>query len=985
MNINTYILIFIFATLTINLIAQDPFHINYGLKDGLPSEETYDIETDQWGRIWIATDRGISIYNGYKFNNINTGGGLPNNTVFELIKDKKDNIWISAYDGSLSYFNGKEIIVPPIQEKLRSFQTGSWIQDIIQANDSIYYLYFKKNYNKIQTEELPNQPLLKLNINNWKLTPIELSLNYFKNNLFELGQNNVVYDKKNKILLPTNKFADKNYYIIPQIANFTTQNHRLNNAREASSLIIDNSNNQQKVFESIEIFTKLNTINNQLWLSTEKNGVIILNYNKGQLNVHKKIFEKYYVSNLLQDNNGNIWLSTLTKGIIYIPNYKINKIQIDDLSASSFFENINTELILFDKHTQKNYVINKSEEVIKTIDRKGSAAAFVKNDTMFLPAKQRLIKNESEVILKIKPFGNNLKSEYWSSGLHTVNGHQVLANYGFKVFQNGALKINSNSFFDEKILHLYQDKSEKIWIATLNGLYSISDYNFEEVNKEKSINNFFDTRITDILNDNSNGMWFSSLENGIAYYHKGKIVYHLSKELSSPIVHKIELQNDSTLWVATNQGLNKINFEYRNELDFKIKSIQSYHTTEGLLSNFINDIHFWNKKMWLSTKEGIMSIDPDDLSYSDCKPSITIDSILTDGFKFNLDIEERLAYNQNDIKIHYTGVSLKKPMKDEFYYYQLNKDNSSVEWKKTNSRALQFMNLKHGNYTFKIKAKNKYGKWSTSEGIYNFKITPHYTSTLWFKFLLTLFLCIIIFAILKFRIKQLLKREAEKRKFQETEYRAQKAELNALRGQMNPHFIYNAINSIQNYIFKNDHEGANYYLSKISRLIRNSLEMSKLEFVTLDHEINFLKTYLELERMRFKEKFQFKFNIDHNIPRDIKIPPLILQPLIENSVKHAFKAINHKGQIDLFIEKFDTSQIKIIIKDNGVGIDHSLEHKKGQNHKSLSINIITERINIINAANKREVSKIEIKDRFKLEGVSGTVAILILPLSKKYK
>gem|GEM_PF-4871005 len=665
--------------------------------------------------------------------------------------------------------------------------------------------------------------------------------------------------------------------------------------------------------------------------------------------------------------------------MLYVPNIKIH---IQKLNITPTFLASTDELLyMAESHEREKIILNKYDNSVKSINLRAISGATIYKDSLHLPSGYMLNYHNGEIQIKY----NNISEGFaWDRGIPLGNGKHIFGNYGYRIFKNKIPEYSSEGKFDIKITVLFNDKKGKIWIGTLNGMYSVLENDLSQIKKEKSGNTFFDNRISSIIPNSTNGMWVATIGGGIAQYNEEELQIKITSQLSSPIVHQLELENDSTLWIATNKGLDKLDFSNSPNGGIEIKKIRSYNTSNGLISNYINDIEFWNDSLWLATKEGIMSLDPLDLIIKDNGPNIKIDSIVTEIKSLDLTKSYKLEYDENDININYTGISLRKPQKEDFYAYKLIKDKEKTEWRNTNNRSLQFMNLDYGKYEFVIKAKNKDDIWSETIS-YEFEIKSHFTEKILFRLLLIILILFSMFLVYRYREQQLLKQEGQKRKIQQSELRAQKAELDALRGQMNPHFVYNAMNSIQNYIFKNEPENANFYLSKISRLMRNSLQMSKLDFVTIEEEFTFLNTYLELEQMRFQNKFDFEFITNSNVATETTLPPLILQPLIENIIKHAFKGIKYKGKILINIAQKNENQLSVTISDNGVGLDYSLKHKSNLEHVSLSIRIIEERLQIINAEHNSQMASLKIKDRLISEGIRGTKVELTLPFKTREK
>ncbi|MBN2668741.1 MAG: tetratricopeptide repeat protein [Bacteroidales bacterium] len=203
-------------------------------------------------------------------------------------------------------------------------------------------------------------------------------------------------------------------------------------------------------------------------------------------------------------------------------------------------------------------------------------------------------------------------------------------------------------------------------------------------------------------------------------------------------------------------------------------------------------------------------------------------------------------------------------------------------------------------------------------------------------------------------------------------------EQKLLRSQMNPHFISNALNSIQQYVLSNQAIEAAKYLSRFTQLMRNIILNSRNEAVKIETEIETLENYMLLQQMRFKEKFDFKIEIDKDIDQEHdKVPPMLAQPIIENALQHGFKNIDYKGLIELQFT-IENNNIILTIKDNGIGLKAG--QKNNDNHISYARKIIEERITNLNKKSKTTLSY-ELKDRIEIEQISGTICKFVLPLS----
>lgn len=202
-------------------------------------------------------------------------------------------------------------------------------------------------------------------------------------------------------------------------------------------------------------------------------------------------------------------------------------------------------------------------------------------------------------------------------------------------------------------------------------------------------------------------------------------------------------------------------------------------------------------------------------------------------------------------------------------------------------------------------------------------------------------------------------------------------ELDALRSQMNPHFLFNSLNSINDYIMHQEPRLASKYLTKFSRLMRTILNNSKKKFITIQEEVEAIKLYMEMEQIRFGDKFDFRMDIDQNIDSEsLLIPAMLIQPYLENSVKHGIKHLESKGYISVSIIGEDDNRIRVEIKDNGIGRTKSMKIKNhlDKQRKSYGMEITSDRVDILNQIYKVNAS-IEYIDHI---DPSGTEVIISL-------
>jgi len=261
---------------------------------------------------------------------------------------------------------------------------------------------------------------------------------------------------------------------------------------------------------------------------------------------------------------------------------------------------------------------------------------------------------------------------------------------------------------------------------------------------------------------------------------------------------------------------------------------------------------------------------------------------------------------------------------------------------------------------------------------------------LWIYGILSLILITVILSYFlnRYRIKQLrltyaLQQQEAEQEAKELNYRNKlsESELKAIRSQMNPHFIFNVLNSIESYVLENDSKTASRLVQKFATLSRLILENSTQSMVAAEREWKALKLYTELEAMRFNNQFSYSFYADPDLDlATLMLPPMLVQPLIENSIHHGLRnSLEEKSSVNVRLEQTN-KEIYFTVDDTGIGMDEAEKFKtfSAVKSKSIGLNAIRERVEIINVMNKGDKAHFEIRKKTKEEGI-GTIAILTLP------
>jgi LytS/YehU family sensor histidine kinase len=312
-------------------------------------------------------------------------------------------------------------------------------------------------------------------------------------------------------------------------------------------------------------------------------------------------------------------------------------------------------------------------------------------------------------------------------------------------------------------------------------------------------------------------------------------------------------------------------------------------------------------------------------------------------------------------------------------------ENYDQDWNRAGSdRRAVYFNVPPGKYVLHVKAANSSGVWAQKS--MHIIIVPPWWETWWFRIPAVILAVAVFYGFIRWRtqykLKLQLERSHKEKQLADLANKAMELEMKALRAQMNPHFIFNSLNSINRFILQNNKAQASEYLTKFSRLVRLTLQNSQAALISLESELEALQLYLELESVRFEQRFEFAVHVDKEIDEVmLKVPPLIIQPFAENAIWHGLMHKEEKGHLTIDVyEKDDALYYKIT--DDGIGREKAAELKSrsANTHRSMGMQITADRITLLQQQ-KFIDSSIQITDLVLPDGTAGgTEVVLKLPV-----
>lgn len=999
-------IVFILLNLTVysfHISAQSYNFQHLSIQKGLPQSQVYDICFDSNEYAWIGTQGGgVCIYNGSEFKYITKRDSLISNRVYSI--DQLNNqIWVGCKGGVSLFdldgnfirnyrFNSTNILA----RSCVSFKTEIWvgssnglfkivnhklkkytlnpnvseinIQSILVENNSELWVNTPDGIFNVLT--LPN----KLNSNRG-LSSNNVTVSVSLNNQWLIGSygNGIqLYDKAKGVVTPSRLSILKNEIILDILVN-------------ANEIWIATMNKGVYVWHTesndLKHFTSNNGLSNNhvrtlkkdkwgnIWIGTSGGGISI--YNNSPFLEYNKAngLNSNYIYNVVKDKDKNLWVSTEGRGVV----------RLNDTSNVLFdeefgYKSVKTRVLFEDN--QHNIWFGSEGEGI------GLWLAKNNKDTVFTFKKNSGLQN-----YWIKAFAQNSITQQifvaTSGGIHEL-----------KVSNIDSFELKFRKIRHKKI----PNRINQIFIDDLGVLYFASDHGVGQVSIKKgeikSVKIFESKTSFRNVVVKSNILFAGSTDKGILKidleHEKESVWINTKKWLNSNNIYQLTWHNFD-LWVGTEKGLTRLELNEQTTI-VSNKYYQYEEGFEGVETNINASNVDHEQNLWFGTTNGLFLFNGESTqNHKKVGPAFRFldvqlfyESIENTPFSRyfthpNPDSILVLEHDNNHIGFSFEAIQYAHTKQIQYRWKLKGFDE---KWTPpTKNTSATYGNLKAGSYTF-IAQSSIDDTWKSEPLEFTFVIEAPFWATLWFKLVFIMSVILLIGLIILFIYKRFHRKNIELRERLELEKSVLELEQKALRLQMNPHFMFNALNSIHNLIILNDSSNARYALSKFTKLLRQVLENSREKFISIDAEVETLKHYVQLEKLTTQNDFDFNVSIDDNLdPNEKILPPLMIQPFLENAIIHGFKNIMHKGVINVSFDLIDETILKCTIDDNGIGRVNASEinAQKESYHKSTALHVTQERLSNLTPlqSNTEELSPFQIIDKTNSMGNSTGTTIII--------
>ena len=918
---------------------------------------------DSKGYIWIGTKWGLSKYDGILFKNYFINNGLSDSNIIDIKEGQNDDIWVLTANGlsvikneQIEYFpapkevlfkddnlivNGKSawIIEGYYNKKIFKFKDGEYIEKHSSVNGYFSGLSLDTLNNKIVFTEVINSgsKLYSFKDSSLKLEDKtnggKFVFNY-KNKLAikSKSRETVLYNLRQKDTTQLLKI-DKRIDIIKRVNDSTVIFSTSKFASKMPVHILVNNTLKKKPNYFDQINDLLQDNEGNIWVATEAGLYKITPF----YNYTKKDNMPDYVWSVQEDKFNNIWFASFNNdNLFYLKEDKIKKhpknftttrFYMGGLKAKNnknYFTTSNG-VVVYDGNKFSDFDLPDNEAVLSVFENSiNSKLYFGSYKGLFVKDKlgnyfhnKNFVKGKEELVLKI---AKNKKNELW---FITKKSFGKINEFGEITFKSEKIKNG---------LSIYADDKGNLWIGTMNGFYFYDYKNVIKINHQE-----LQQMIGSVIKADENHIVYGGLR-GIGMLNLEKFYQAYEKLIASNPV--------------------KINAE---------NFVSYYSSSHGFLGEEVGQNGMFKdskNRVWIPTNSNVVMFNPKDLNKNVKAENIYITKIesSSDNINWTKFSSNKVSPTFNNVRINYVSISYSSPEETK-YKYRLK--GLSDKWMSvTKNRNVTFTNLKPGNYTFELKAKKSNGNWSEKSIKNSFEIKAALWQKIWFQTLCIILSISILYLIIVFIYNQKKRKEALLE-------RLNKLQIKAIQSQLYPHLLFNAASATGSVIYKEKKEKAYDFVVKLSQLMRRALVDNNKPYKSLQDELEFVKNYLELQKIRFYDRFDYQIIVDNNINMELKIPQMLIQTYVENAIKHGLEPLKKGGLLKITFEG-NSNNIKIIVEDNGIGINAAKKNAKFGTQSGLKImNEIYE----IHNKNSFPKIRVDLLDLYKLKSKGTKVVI----------
>lgn len=971
--------------------------LNLTQEEGLPSNEVYDLLQDSRGYIWIATDGGLARYDGVHLKTYVYNADIAG-AVDMLQEDHEGRIWCKSYRGQIFYVEADSLrFFEPLNKAPYSFK----FHDVFWFHPTKHYL----------TATLEGR-IYTYKGGHWKPWKDGKSTGISRS-----GCPDPAFYGTNDTILAIGRgpelcvIGDSNQDTIKCLALQSTSEygrfcHLIPTKNPYCLHLLVQNDNLLLRYQHHKLDTLTHLPNRSAmgllhkvwvdpqqpvsWLTTSA-GLWRWDYTDLDQPKVNQYFAGQNASKFIQDREGNYWIATLNQGVFMVP--QLGRVEL--LGQEKTF--LQQSAFLLRPAIDKEYLwIALGDGTIVYYHTRTKTVKLAYQDDLDkkapidideLPDKGvvKVTSSSHQTILRLSdlsPLRKNIKGRLHSRSV-PYQGDTILT------FGSGLGYVTSTSslIMEMRSIHLYDlycdvQNPNAFWGAFRDTLMYYPTFGAAPL---PILNPTTKVPIVGraMAQTNDGTLWVGTHQGQLcAVQHNTQVkgIYQPPQLKDNLLICRALETDGFNVWMGTDKGL----FCYIPDTQEWVY----YGQLDGLASNQIRDLAWVNGYLYAATPNGVLRIDPMYNPINTTAPLIRLDRVQINNRDTNLVNDYHLSHHQNNLTFHLEGIALRS--RGQFTYaYRLLPLDSVWRVVPANAPAVNYAALQPATYHFEAVAVNEDGVWSSTPVVIMVDIAVPYWDQWWFRLLVVLAMGLACSATVWWWVRSIRQRDKAVAQAKE---RMQNLRLSALQSQMNPHFVFNALSSIEFFILNGELKKALLYHDKLARLMRQTFEYSKKQYIPLEDELEFLGLYLELESMRLDGQLDWQLQCSEEVDGEcdeILIPPLLLQPLVENSFKHGLlhRPTSHKMlQVDFsFLEKEQREYLWVRITDNGIGWRQAQAQQQSElkEHRSSGLKITRERLELL-SSEEGGPPRLQLIDRSD-EGAMGTRVEVCIELHYKHQ
>lgn len=949
----------------------------YTTRDGLSSGLLYDIVQDKIGWIWVSSSLGLNRFDGKTFTQFthdeSDSTSLPSDNS-RIITDKAGTLWAYSEKG-LCWFN------PPTRQFIAIKGLGG------------------RAVGCAGSDEYNNLWIFTENGWLWKLTS-KSSLPEKKHFLEGISVNQIISLRGSEIMLATSdgliQYDGKTGKLIvykedrPGSANnyfsvfkddkghiwASSWGEGIKKLEMASGKLTRYLYNNMAGNDVKNYAAAIIQQGNELWISTVDPEVGIAVFNTQTSSFTRTIdhnpADPLSISgnasiSIFKDKSGIVWYATENGLNKYDPlANRFNALKLDEVPGCGTEQGLSTLMAV--NHT---WWVGTSDRGILVLDSSGKkllqsivpGTISKQNESNYINAFG--LTKEGEILIGtfIGAFTCNTQT-FQTKLIQSLASEKILAiltdnrtasywfatNNGIKILAADLKTLRTTLLAGITVNCLYQQKNGTIWMGTSQGLYSWEGNKlFKTDQNSETYRTMANARIYSISEDGTGNLLIASSSGVLVYNPEKKQLNRYAKQNGLPhhFCYGISADSSGQYWVLHEKGLSKIDPITRRVVNYgEAQGISSPTFAGGFLYPASNGNIYFGRYI------SIYHFSPKALMANSYRAPVAITSIRAGDSILPTYLNSRqqplkLSYKNNRLSIEFALLNYSNS-EGNTYQYKLQKNEATAWTDLGNRNQINFSELTPGSYHFSVRGISPDGVLSSNEAGLSFEVVPPFWQTLWFKLILGLMLGLLVAGVVFLRFRALRQKAAIRQQMLE-------AEVKALRAQMNPHFIFNCMNTLDSFILQNRQLEASTLVQRFSKLTRRVLEHTAKTNISLAEEFETLRLYLQIEKLRQSASFDFELKAAPET-QHLLLPPMLIQPFVENAVIHGMR--NRKesgGKVGIYSEKAG-NLVKITIEDNGVGREKAMAIKAAQphGHQSLSMELTLSRLEALHGHQRHE-------------------------------